>query len=63
VCRLPAQVRFLESNSYLSLGFIPLVIYDLSHVESQRDYDASVTYGAMDGPGDLYGAMDGLSDL
>jgi hypothetical protein len=32
-------------------------------MEPQRDYDAPVTYGAMDGTDDLYGAMDGPGDL
>ena len=40
-------------ESCLSPGFIPKIIYILYRVEPQRDCDARVAYGVMEGPGNL----------
>ena len=60
-----ARLRWLAQPGMLAVGWVwfptsvshqdlfPILIYNLSHVEPQRNYDVSVAYGAMDGPGDL----------
>ena len=52
LARAPGAEATDAHSSPARSGFSLIIcVYSLSHIESQRDYDVPVVYGAMDGPG------------